>query len=529
MRDQDTKQNFVAWYRDVFGFSLSVATALYEVQQLRDAKAFSELDDDLMDNIFGALRKDKTHDGIAELAVSRLKLLTFWVKHQFRTSRTIGSTAKPLVRVTLAKINLLKEQKRIEDGWRSDNKEPAYDPLTLDAASAVKAFDKVKTILTRVRGTQGVPLVYVIRFNIWGTDLEDEDDDPPFGDTHSKYTSIDEELIARAPILGNAALLDGDLDDLENSGPFEPSFTTDNKKVWSILHALFSHVPSWQHAKKWASSQDGRQTYRTLHTHHFGRDRVDTMYNSIITTLQNLYYQEDRKNYNFDKYCTAHVEQHNLHAGLVEFGISELQDKMKIMYFEDGIKDPSFASVKSTILANRAMFQDFDAVMQLYVNTYRSNKKTESTQTRKISALQGRGDGGRGGGGGRGRGRGRGDPSKRKRGIVPQSEVDRVTNVEARWYPDEEYKLFTPAMRAKHWQIWKKDADQEPGTGPTSASKARTTIKELTTSLSEARSVISELTNLTSKVNDIDMTDMTNTENPALGRQENPPKKTKHN
>jgi hypothetical protein len=84
-------------------------------------------------------------------------------------------------------------------------------------------------------------------------------------------------------------------------------------------------------------------------------------------------------------------------------------------------------------------------------------------------------------------------------------------------------------MKAKHWQIWKKDDDQEPGTGPTSASKARTTIKELTTSLSEARSVISELTNLTSKVNDIDMSDVTNSENPALARQEHPPKKSKHN
>jgi hypothetical protein len=83
-------------------------------------------------------------------------------------------------------------------------------------------------------------------------------------------------------------------------------------------------------------------------------------------------------------------------------------------------------------------------------------------------------------------------------------------------------------MKAKHWQLRKKEGNQEPGTGPTSASKARTTIKELTTSLSEARSVISELTNLTSKVTDMDI-DMTNSKNPALGRQENPPKKSKTN
>ena len=88
---------------------------MYEVQQLTNAKTFNELDDDLIDNIFSTLRKDKTHNGIAELAVSRIKLLAFWVKHQFRTNRLIGG-ANPLVRVTLDKINLLKEQKRLKDG-----------------------------------------------------------------------------------------------------------------------------------------------------------------------------------------------------------------------------------------------------------------------------------------------------------------------------------------------------------------------------------------------------------------------------
>jgi len=540
MRDQDTKPNFIAWYRDVFGFSLSVATAMYEVQQLNDAKTFNELDDDLIDNIFSALRKDKTHNGIAELAVSRIKLLAFWVRHQFRTNRMIGTSSTPLVRVTLEKINLLKEQKRLEDSWRSDNKEPAYDPLTLDHTTAVKAFDKVKTLLTRVRGVQGVPLSYVIRYNIWDPEADNEQDSP-FGDEDSKYSSIDEEMIARAPILADNAEFLTDLETLETEGPWAPTFPPDNKKVWSILHSLFSTSPSWQHVKKWAASQDGRQTYRTLHTHHFGRDRVDTMFHSILTTLQNLHYAEDRKNYNFDKYCIAHVEQHNLHAGLVEFGISELQDKMKILYFEEGIKDPSFASVKSTILANRAAFQDFDTVMELYVNTYRANKKNSevTNQTRKISALQGRGDWGRGGGGGRGRGYGRGDPDKRKRNLVPQDEIDKVTNVHGGWYSAEEYSKFTPAMKAKHWQL-KTKASQAPGTGPTSAAKAHKTIKELTTSLTEARSVISELTNATSNLTkkmDIDLPNPPNDEviwgrnrdNPALARQDGPPKKIRPN
>ena len=54
-----------------------------------------------------------------------------------------------------------------------------------------------------------------------------------------------------------------------------------------------------------------RHVWRTLHTFFFGGNKVSTMHSDIITTLKNLYYSGDHKNYNFNKYCTAPVEQHN--------------------------------------------------------------------------------------------------------------------------------------------------------------------------------------------------------------------------
>jgi hypothetical protein len=92
----------------------------------------------------------------------------------------------------------------------------------------------------------------------------------------------------------------------------------------------------------------------------------------------------------FDKYCTAHVDQHNCHAALAKWNVKHLEESMKIHYFEDGITDPSFASVKSTILVHRAKFQEFDAVMHLYVNYKRSQKAEAPThQACNVSALQG--------------------------------------------------------------------------------------------------------------------------------------------
>ncbi len=51
-----------------------------------------------------------------------------------------------------------------------------------------------------------------------------------------------------------------------------------------------------------------------------------------------------------------------------------LKKTMKIHYFEDGISDSSFASIKSTIMVDCQKFQEFDAVMQLYVNFKRTQK-----------------------------------------------------------------------------------------------------------------------------------------------------------
>jgi hypothetical protein len=76
----------------------------------------------------------------------------------------------------------------------------------------------------------GVPLLYVIRVALVP---EDDDNDPAFGEEESKYTSIDMEMIARAPILSDEADTgdNDDTSDLEANGPFVPTFPVDSKKV----------------------------------------------------------------------------------------------------------------------------------------------------------------------------------------------------------------------------------------------------------------------------------------------------------
>jgi hypothetical protein len=128
VRNKDTRVNYIGWYREVFGFSNQIATALYDEQFFKDKQTISEFSDSEIDNVCRSLRRAS---GLP-MAMTRLKLLTFWIRHQDRTSREVSATAKPLVRTTLETLNLLKEQKRLKDGWAANNKEPEYTTITLD-------------------------------------------------------------------------------------------------------------------------------------------------------------------------------------------------------------------------------------------------------------------------------------------------------------------------------------------------------------------------------------------------------------
>jgi hypothetical protein len=80
--------------------------------------------------------------------------------------------------------------------------------------------------------------------------------------------------------------------------------------------------------------------YRTLHTLLLGRQQVVLTRNVICTKLQSFRYEGDSKNFNFDKYVNLHVEQHNYHADLQEYGVAPLAESIKTLWFQDGIRDP---------------------------------------------------------------------------------------------------------------------------------------------------------------------------------------------
>ncbi len=146
--NSDTQENLITWFTNEFDFSSNAKIALQDVQALKDAQALSKLDDDdVVANVCKAVGKD-VGQSVAEIAATKLKLACFWIRHQYRTSREIRGTQRPLVKIKYSgEIYCLREQKQEEDQWAAARTEPKYPSLTLDTSTATKALDKAKTIL----------------------------------------------------------------------------------------------------------------------------------------------------------------------------------------------------------------------------------------------------------------------------------------------------------------------------------------------------------------------------------------------
>jgi hypothetical protein len=373
-------------FKRVLLFSQGAAEALYDNQMITALDTLQDLTDDIIKELCCAIRRpggDIPGHQISELSMTCLKLFAFWARHMWRTSRGLDDWTV----MTYDDIKTLTNQKTLEDNLL-DTKQPETPAMTLDLQLVAKAFTNMLILLGKMRGIAGHPLSYVPRSNLKGTnnaDIDDETEDPlPFGQPGSPYFSIDDKLCRRAPILHTDlthSQLAASFETLESDGPFEPSFLANMVTVYNVLHACWGKSSWWSHVKKFSKTKNGRQVYRTLHTLLLSRQHVVSTGSATVTKLQSFRCEGDCKNFNFDKYVNLHVEQHNQHADLQEYGVAPLAENLKTLWFQDGIRDPSLNAVKASINANCANFTDFDSVKDAYVEFKRTGNPTNDPRT----------------------------------------------------------------------------------------------------------------------------------------------------
>ncbi len=241
-----------------------------------------------------------------------------------------------------------------------------------------------------------------------------------------------------------------------------------------------------------------------------------------MTKLQSFRYEGDRKNFNFDKYMNLHVEKHNQHADLQEYGVAPLAKNLKTLWFQEGIRDPSLDAVKASINANCANFTDFDSVKDNNVEFKCTDNLTNDPKTRQVASVA------RGGRGGENfprrpdRGQGPQTPDKRQMGLFPQSEIEKQTHIVNRHYSDAEGTQLIPAEKQKIWQL--RNPGKTPGTGPTRCDRRRAVALASTSSTSSGSSGKRQMKDSAVKSNQPaeDQGWGRNRDNPCLGRQVRP-------
>ena len=338
------------------GFSNEAAVLITGDQGIDSLDEIRTLDDAKSSNLCKILRRPGGTTGaagaadpgvkVSARAEDNLKLVIYYVKHQDRVSRTTD-----IARITLVAIRRLVKQQETEKNHTDPD-----SPPTIDADDWPKTMEAVEEYLRQFRGVDGTPLSYVVRQNL-----------RPVGaalDPATNYPTLDEEIIARAPILEPTAV--GNVAELEANGPFVDSYMTDRTMAWDKIANIFQDHQAWTYAKSARRSRNARKGYLGIYDHYLGPNNVDHMASKAERCLQTTCYRGETKGWNFEKYVTLHKEQHHVLEGLEMHGYKGIDDRSKVRYLNDGIKTTKLDTIKAAILASSNHRSDFDGCVTLY-------------------------------------------------------------------------------------------------------------------------------------------------------------------
>eukprot|EP00934_Nitzschia_sp_Nitz4_P008127 Nitzschia sp. Nitz4//scaffold260_size33533//228//6137//NITZ4_007876-RA/size33533-snap-gene-0.41-mRNA-1//-1//CDS//3329544674//8117//frame0 len=278
---------------------------------------------------------------VSPRAEMNLKLTLYWLKYRVNTTRV--TTPQD---VTLDEIRSVKQLKE----WEQKHKAPEATEKLVNPSDWNKTFEAISDYLRMHIGIGGVPLAYVIRENVEATQ------DPVDG-----WDTFQIEMENRAPITDPVR------------GGRHANFLLDNQKVWDILSKIVTDTECWTYAKKYRTKKDGRAAYLALYKHYLGENNRDTMADKAEAKLASLTYDGEKKRWNWEKFVSSHLEQHQILEGLEKYGYKGLDEQSKVRHLHAGIKTRELDAVRTQILASPNLRRNFDAATTLYADFIRAN------------------------------------------------------------------------------------------------------------------------------------------------------------
>jgi len=340
---------------------------------------------------------------ISAKAEWNLKLAAYYVRHRGKVSRTIAPND-----IDADPVRALRD---LMD-WETNHVNPEVPEDLVNPKDWTKTLEGLQEILRDTLGVTKIPLAYVIRSN------EPASDDPDGG-----WTSIQDEMIGRAPILGNAA---GD--------PRNPTFMSDNTTVWNLIQGIFRNKDAWTYIKPFSRTRDGRQAYKALYDHYLGPNAVNNAASQAERKLTGTTYDGEKKRWSWEKYVQVHAEQHSILASLEEHGYRGIDDRSKVRFLMDGIKTTTLDSVKTRIMSEPTLSTDFDKCCGLYKD-FIEQMGNQSHKSLNVSELETTGT------------------HRSKKGSNPKKRSGGGGGVEERYYSAKEYATLSSEDKLKLKQM----------------------------------------------------------------------------
>jgi hypothetical protein len=139
-----------------------------------------------------------------------------------------------------------------------------------------RVIENLDAYLRQKRGTQGVPLAYIVRTE---SIPPPEAADLPFG-----IPTYNDDMIRRAPHYGIA-------------------YQSDNIMAWHVVRHLFHGGPGWSWIQDYQFTMDGHAAYMSVKTHYLGESFASRLRSNADAVLCDCFYDGRPKGYTFERYC----------------------------------------------------------------------------------------------------------------------------------------------------------------------------------------------------------------------------------
>jgi hypothetical protein len=146
-------------------------------------------------------------------------------------------------------------------------KKTAEEPVINDK-DWPRSLETIKEYLFSQYGVTGATLDYVVRPYI---EVKPEAEDPAEG-----YETLDQEMTAKAPHMGQA-------------------FVNDKDKVWDIISNICAKYFCFVYTKPALRTRNGREAYMLLFDHFLGHNNVGNMASVAATKLTGTLYNGEKK------------------------------------------------------------------------------------------------------------------------------------------------------------------------------------------------------------------------------------------